>query len=89
MISPIPGTVSGAGGIDFKSYVQQIRQLHGSRSQPLATAKATGIDVTENALSVADLTQSELETLEPTGAQSFARRFTAEGSRYVQRIWWG
>jgi hypothetical protein len=85
MISAISGTASG---IDFASYMQKIRQRQGSRSQPQATAKATGIAQTESALSLADLTQSELDTLEPTGAQSFARRFTAGGARYVQRIWW-
>jgi len=89
MISPISGTTSGAAGIDFATYMQQVGERHGSRSQPQAAAKATGINPTENTISITDLTQSELETLEPTGAQSFARGFTAGGARYVQRIWWG
>jgi hypothetical protein len=89
MISPISGATSGAAGIDFATYMQKVREHYGSRSQPQAAAKATGKYPTENTLSITDLTQSELETLEPTGAQSFARRFTAGGSLYVQRIWWG
>lgn len=89
MISRISGTTSGAAGIDFATYMQQVRERHAPRSQTQAAAKATGINPTENTLSITDLTQSELETLEPTGAQSFARRFAAGGARYVQRIWWG
>lgn len=88
MISPISGTTAGAAGIDFATYLQQVRKHHGSRCQPQAAAKATGINPTENTLSMTGLTQFELETLEPTGAEAFARRFTAGGARYVQRIWW-
>lgn len=71
MIAPI----SGAAGIDFATYMQEVRERHGSRSQPQAAAKATGTNPTENTLSVTDLKQSELETLKPTGALSFCAAF--------------